>query len=210
MKIHVWSDFVCPFCYIGERHLQQAIGDRKDIEIEFMSYQLDPAAPETVEGSVDEVLAKQKGLPLEQVQQMQKHMRGMAANAGLEFVETVAPANTFQAHRVFQYAKEQGKGNEFVEAAQRRYFTEGKSVTTTEDIRAIAALVGLDAEECTRVFTSDQYTDKVREEIGVARQIGVQGVPFFVVDGKYGISGAQPVEFFQEVLAKADHAKTNE
>lgn len=210
MKVHIWSDFVCPFCYIGERHLEQAIGDRTDIEIEFMSYQLDPSAPETIEGSADEVLAKQKGMPLEQVKQMQQHVRNMAANTGLTFVDTVAPANTFRAHQVFQYAKEQGKGNEFIEMGQRRYFTEGKPVTTKEDMRVLAELVGLDADECAAVYDSNRYADKVREEIGVARQIGVQGVPFFVVDGKYGISGAQPVEFFKEVLAKADSEKDSE
>lgn len=205
MKIAIWSDFVCPFCYIGKRHLEAAIKDRTDIEIEFHSYELDPTAPEKVEGTMEEYFAEHKGMSVDQAQSMFNHVTQMANNVGLDYhYETIQHGNTLKPHRLFQFAKEQGKGNEFMELAKKAYFIEGKWLNDDDFLVHLAESIGLEEARVREILTSNAYLDAVRLDQAQAVEIGVQGVPFFVIDEQYGVSGAQPIEVFEQVLAEID------
>lgn len=208
MKIEVWSDFVCPFCYIGKRHLEEAIKDRSDIEIEFHSYELDATAPEKYEGKMKDYFADHKGMGTEQAQAMIHQVTQMANDAGLNYhYDAIQHGNTLKPHRLFQFAKEQGKGNEYMELAKKAYFIEGKWLNDDDFLVHLATTIGLNEERTREVLASDAYLDAVRSDQTQAAQIGIQGVPFFIFDEQYGVSGAQPVELFKQVLAEVDAKK---
>lgn len=208
MKIEVWSDFVCPFCYIGKRHLEAAIKERTDVEIEFHSYELDPTAPEKVEGNMEDYFADHKGMSVEQAHSMIQQVTQMANNVDLDYhYEAIQHGNTLKPHRLFQYAKENGKGNEFMELAKKAYFIEGKWLNDDDFLVHLATSIGLDETKVKDVLSSEAYLDAVRLDQAKAAEIGVQGVPFFVIDEQYGISGAQPIEVFEQVLAEIDAKK---
>lgn len=205
MKIAIWSDFVCPFCYIGKRHLEAAIKGRTDIEIEFHSYELDPTAPDKVEGTMEEYFAEHKGMSVDQAQAMFDQVTQMANNVDLDYhYDTIQHGNTLKPHRLFQFAKEQGKGNEFMELAKKAYFIEGKWLNDDDFLVHLAESIGLEEVRVREILTSDAYLDAVRLDQAQAVEIGVQGVPFFVIDEQYGVSGAQPIEVFEQVLAEID------
>ena len=208
MKIEVWSDFVCPFCYIGKRHLEAAIKERTDVEIEFHSYELDPTAPEKVEGNMEDYFADHKGMSVEQAHSMIQQVTQMANNVDLDYhYEAIQHGNTLKPHRLFQYAKEHGKGNEFMELAKKAYFIEGKWLNDDDFLVHLATSIGLNETKVKDVLSSEAYLDAVRLDQAKAAEIGVQGVPFFVIDEQYGISGAQPIEVFEQVLAEIDAKK---
>ncbi|MER2173112.1 MAG: DsbA family oxidoreductase [Carnobacterium sp.] len=205
MKIAIWSDFVCPFCYIGKRHLEAAIKDRTDVEIEFHSYELDPTAPEKVEGTMEEYFAEHKGMSVDQAQSMFNQVTQMANNVDLDYhYDIIQHGNTLKPHRLFQFAKEQGKGNEFMELAKKAYFIEGKWLNDDDFLVHLAESIGLEEARVREILTSNAYLDAVRLDQAQAVEIGVQGVPFFVIDEQYGVSGAQPIEVFEQVLAEID------
>lgn len=205
MKIAIWSDFVCPFCYIGKRHLEAAIKERTDIEIEFHSYELDPTAPEKVTGTMEEYFAEHKGMSIDQAQSMFDQVTQMANKVNLDYhYETIQHGNTLKPHRLFQFAKEQGKGNEFMELAKKAYFIEGKWLNDDDFLVHLASSIGLEEARVREILTSNAYLDAVRLDQAQAVEIGVQGVPFFVIDEQYGLSGAQPIEIFEQVLAEID------
>ncbi|PAV30578.1 disulfide bond formation protein DsbA [Virgibacillus profundi] len=206
MKIEVWSDFVCPFCYIGKRRLENALKEfphNEAITLEYKSYQLDPTA-EYVEGeNFYETFSNKKGMPIDQVKAMNEQVGQQAAEIGLTYnFDEMKHANTFDAHRVAKYATEQGKGNEITERFLYAYFTESKLISDPTTLIELADETGLNPEEVKQVLSGDKYSDQVRADIDTARQIGVQGVPFFVFNEKYAVSGAQPPEVFSEVLEK--------
>lgn len=208
MKIEIWSDFVCPFCYIGKRHLEEAIKDRADVEIEFHSYELDSTAPEKYEGKMEEYFAEQKGMSIDQAHSMIDQVTQMAAKTGLNYqYDTIQHGNTLKPHRLFQFAKEQGKGNEFMELAKKAYFIEGKWLNDDDFLVHMATTIGLEETRVREILTSEAYLDAVRMDQAKAAEIGVQGVPFFVIDEQYGVSGAQPIEVFKQVLAEVDAKK---
>ncbi|MBM6614450.1 DsbA family oxidoreductase [Desemzia sp. RIT804] len=201
MKIDIWSDFVCPFCYIGKRHIEEAAKEIEDITFEYHSYELDPTAPEKYDGSIQKYFAEIKGMSAAQADDMIHQVTTMANNAGLDYhYEKVRHGNTVKPHRLFQYAKTQGKGNEFMEVAKEAYFINGEWLNGDDTLLELAEKIGLDKEASTKVLQSDDYLEAMRQDIATAQQIGVQGVPFFVIDGKYGVSGAQPVDTFKQVL----------
>lgn len=209
MKVEVWSDVMCPFCFIGKRHYEQAIqqfGDAANIELEWKSFQLDPSVPEDLNGkqSVQEYLAASKGLSAEQAGQMTAGAAQMAKKAGLEidFNKAVA-ANTFKAHRVIQKAKSKGLGDAVEEAFFTAHFMEGLDVGNNTTLVNIGKKAGLTEEEVQDALTNDQYAYLANQDMLEARQIGVSGVPFFVFDRKYAVSGAQPVEVFLNTLQKS-------
>ncbi|ALV21734.1 MAG: DsbA family oxidoreductase [Carnobacterium sp.] len=202
MKIDIWTDFVCPFCYIGKRHLEEALGDRQDVEIEYHSYELDPTAPEKYEGSIEEYFKEKKGMEESQAQEMIKQVTQMAHETGLDYhYETIQHGNSLKAHRLFQYAKEQGKGNEFIELGKKAYFIESQSLNDTDVLVRLAVSLGLAEDKVREILSSEEFLSAVRIDQAEAAEIGVQGVPFFVINEKYGISGAQPVATFKEVIA---------
>ncbi|WP_156290286.1 DsbA family oxidoreductase [Oceanobacillus salinisoli] len=206
MKIEIWSDFVCPFCYIGKRRLEHAMekfehNDR--IAIEYKSYQLDPNAKHIPGKDFYETFSELKGMPLDQVKAMNGQVAKQAESVGLTYhFDSMKYANTFDAHRVAKYAEEKGKGKEITERFLYAYFTESKLMSDYDTLVSLAGELGLDEQEVREVLETNRYAKDVREDLNVAHQIGVQGVPFFVFNEKYAVSGAQPEEVFSEVLEK--------
>ncbi|SFK16919.1 Predicted dithiol-disulfide isomerase, DsbA family [Halobacillus dabanensis] len=206
MKIEVWSDFVCPFCYIGKRRLEEALAKFPDrqVEVVYKSFELDPQAERNTGRNMHEKLAAKYGRSIDEAREMTQNMTEQAKMVGLDFhFDTVVPTNTFDAHRVSQLANEKGLGKAFAEHFFQAVLTDGKDIGDHETISSLATEVGLDREEVNAVLTGTDYTDAVRREEAEAQQIGVQGVPFFVINRKYAVSGAQPTDVFVQGLEKA-------
>lgn len=207
MRIDIWSDYVCPFCTVGERHLTLALENfpgREDVEVTWRSFQLDPAAPKQATEKAPEYLSRVKGMSMEQVIQMNDGLAERARQVGLEYNwRDSYMVNTFDIHRLGQLANEAGVGEQWDAAVKRGYFTEGKNIGEPAQLKEFAAEVGLDPQRVEEVLASEEYAEQVNEDIALARQIGVQGVPFFVFDGQLAVSGAQPVEIFEQALAQA-------
>lgn len=207
IKIDIWSDIACPWCYIGKRHLEAglaALGEEApDVEIEYHSYELSPDTPVDYAGSTVDFLAHRKGLPVAQVEQMLERVTGIAAQAGLAYdFDTVVHTKTLKAHELLHFAKEQGRQLELSERLFRAYFTEGRHVGRIDELVELATEVGLDAGAAREALESGRYGADVQADIAQAGAYGIQGVPFFVFDGKYGVSGAQPAEVFSQVLTQ--------
>jgi len=209
MKVEVWSDIMCPFCYIGKRNYETALDQfegRDNVEIEWRSFQLDPTIPKSsqVKENVYQYLADKKGLTYEQSAKMHERVIQMAKEAGLDYRFDIAIlANSFDAHRMIQLAKTKGLGDAAEERLFRAYFTEGRDFGDHETLVAIGKEIGLHEEEIKSVLVSEDYAEKVEQDIQEASEIGVQGVPFFVFDRKYAVSGAQPPEYFLQALKKS-------
>jgi predicted DsbA family dithiol-disulfide isomerase len=208
MKIEIWSDIMCPFCYIGKRHFEAAltqIDSTIPIEIEWKSFQLDPTIPKMTERvNVYQYLADSKGMSFDQSKAMHENVIVMAKNAGLNYNFDIATvSNSFDAHRLIQYAKTKGLGNEVEESLFAGYFTNGLDMSDLNALQEIGVSIGLDAEGLKVVLESDAFTTEISQDIQEGQRIGVRGVPFFVIDGKFAISGAQPVEVFVDAMEKA-------
>lgn len=208
MKVEIWSDVMCPFCYVGKKHFENALAQlpfKDKIEVEWKSFQLDPTLP--VEGASEstlDYLVKRKGMPKEQIEGMMHHLDQSGAAVGIEFRQDIAiPVNTFRAHRLIHLAQSHGKGNEMEEALFFAHFTAGKNVGDLEVLTELATSIGLNKEEVVALLQSDEQTQEVKNDIEEAQALGISGVPFFVVDRKYGISGAQPIDTFAEALTQA-------
>jgi predicted DsbA family dithiol-disulfide isomerase len=207
MKIEIWSDIVCPFCYIGKRHLEQALAKAgKSVEIEWKSFQLDPSVqPEDAGASVVEHLAAKKGMSIDQVNGMMNHVEGMAANAGLNMkLRSSFVMNTFHAHRVLLFAKSIGKGSELKEAFLKAHFTDNVNLNEEANLIRVAVSVGLNEEDVLRVLHSNEFEEAVNEDAYTAQQFGARGVPFFVFNRESAVSGAQPVEVFEKILNESN------
>ena len=207
MKIEIWSDVVCPFCYIGKRKFEAALTQlsfREEIEIEWKSFQLMPEMKTDVHKSVYEMLAEAKGIGIQQSTEMHESVVQMAQQAGLNYRFDIAvPANTFKAHQFLHFAKKTNKQNEAEELLFSAYFTEGKNIDDIETLISIGNKLSLNTEELRHVLVQNALSSDVEKDIQEAKEIGVRGVPFFVVDRKYGISGAQDVSVFLSTLEKA-------
>lgn len=207
MKIEIWSDVMCPFCYIGKRNFEMALADFPDkdkIEVEWKSFQLDPTVPEVATDSQEDYLVKRKGMSREQVKGMLANVTEMARQAGLEYhLDKSVMVNSQKAHQLIQFAKTKGLGDEMEEVLFRSFFTDGKNVADLETLKELGKEAGLDEKELESAFTDDQFKYKMNQDIQEARSIGVTGVPFFVFDRKYGVSGAQPSEAFLDTLSKS-------
>lgn len=207
MKIEVWSDIACPFCYIGKRKLEQALGkwDKKEeVEVEFKSFQLDPNATRGEQGSIHQQLATKYQMSLAQARSMNQQVAEQAKQVGLSYdFDRVIPANTGAAHQLSHYAKSKGKMTEAMELLMRAYFIEGKDVNDHETLVAIGKEVGLDPEKVEEVLTSDAYQADVARDQQEGSSLGVQGVPFFLFNRTFAVSGAQPEEAFLQALNKA-------
>ncbi|PFA62162.1 disulfide bond formation protein DsbA [Bacillus sp. AFS015802] len=215
MKIEVWSDYVCPFCYIGKRRLEKALEafpHRDKVEIEYKSFELDPGAPVNTEYSIQELLSKKYGTSLEQAQNMTDSMSQQAAAVGLDFrFDTSVPTNTFDAHRLTKYAKTKGKEASMTEILLYAHFTLSKHIGDRDTLVELAKQAGLEEEEVKDVLNGSDFSQEVRNDEAEAGQIGVQGVPFFVLNRKYAISGAQPSDVFLSSIQKVweEEAKTS-
>ncbi|GGU28189.1 DsbA family oxidoreductase [Nocardioides albus] len=211
MRIDVWSDVVCPWCYIGKRHLEEALEGFEhsdDVEIVYHSFELDPSAPQVPVESTVEALSKKFGASVEQTREMMKQVSVPAAAAGLEFsYEDTPHARTIDAHRLIHLAKAEGKQAALKEELLAAYFTRGQSMGDHSVLRQAAVNVGLDAARVDEVLASDEYAADVQADIDQARAYGATGVPFYVVEEKYGVSGAQPTKVFSQLLERV-HAET--
>ena len=203
IKVEVWSDVACPWCYIGKRKLENAIsafsaeGSQTPIQVEYHSFLLNPDMPIDYEGSQTDYLAEHKGMPRDQVISMTERLVGIAASVGLKYdMEHMHMTNTVLAHQLLQYAKTQGKQVEMKERIMSAHFVEALHVGRADVLAQLAAEVGLDRTEVMRVLESGEYLPAFEADIEQARAYGISGVPFFVIDGKYGISGAQNPETF--------------
>lgn len=205
MRIEVWSDFVCPFCYIGKRRLEHALEEfSEEAEVVYKSFELDPEAKKQTGQTIHEKLAAKYGRSLDEAKEMTRNMEEQASMEGLDFrFDTLVPTNTFDAHRVAKFAESKGAGLDVSERLFHAVFTESKDLGDHETLIGIAEEAGLDREEISIVLQGTTFTEQVRMEEEEAHQIGVQGVPFFVINRKYAVSGAQPKEVFIQGLKKA-------
>lgn len=206
MKVEVWSDIMCPFCYIGKRNYEAALKqftDAGDVEIEWHSFQLDPSIPKSQEkrGNVYEYLAARKGMSYEQAVKLHEGVVQTAKNAGLAYnFDKAVVANSFDAHKMIQLAKTKGLGDEAEERLFYAYFTEGKDFGDPAVLVELGKEIGLEEAAVTEAINSDEYAYKVKQDIQEAANIGIRGVPFFVFNRKYAVSGAQPPEAFLQTL----------
>jgi predicted DsbA family dithiol-disulfide isomerase len=207
MKVEVWSDYVCPFCYIGKRQLEKAIqesGYEGQIEVQYKSFLLDPTTPVDAEESVYASLGKKYNMPVQEVKNMTANVTERAKEVGLDYnFAEMKTANTVVAHRLAKWAESQGKGAEFSERLLQAYFLEGKAIGREDELITLVKDIGLDDKEALQVIHSTNFEAEVEQDIYEAQQIGVRGVPFFVFDNKYGISGAQPQGIFEETIEKS-------
>lgn len=207
IKIDIWSDIACPWCYIGKRHLEGGIAalgaDAPEVEIEYHSFELAPDTPVDFEGSEVDFLAGHKGIPLEQARAMIDRVTGIAAHAGLDYdYDALQHTKTLKAHELLHFAKEHGLQLALSERLFRAYFTEGRHVGRVDELVELAAEVGLDPDAAREALESGRYGAAVQADIAQAGAYGINGVPFFVFEGKYGVSGAQPAEVFSQVLTQ--------
>lgn len=207
MQVEIWSDIMCPFCYIGKRNFEgafQEFADQANVEITWKSFQLDPTLPEKEELNQTQYLTERKGMPAEQIASMLDHVTNLAKDAGLDFhFESVITVNSFSAHRLIQFAKSKGLGDVAEERFFSAYFKEGADIANRTTLYKLGEEIGLTAADVEEALTDDKYAYKVSQDIQEAQAIGVRGVPFFVFDRKYAISGAQPTAAFTETLSKA-------
>lgn len=207
MKIEVWSDFVCPFCYIGKRRLEMALDQfqhKNEVEVEFKSFELDPNAPIYSGTNIHEALASKYGMSIEQAKQNNIQVGHQAAAVGLTFnFDDMKPTNTFDAHRLAKFAAVKGKEKAITEKLLYSYFTESKNLSDMETLAEIAEASGLDKQEAINILNDKTaYANDVRIDEGIAKQYGISGVPYFIMNRKYAISGAQPLETFVGALQK--------
>jgi protein disulfide-isomerase len=211
MKIEVWSDIMCPFCYIGKRHLEAALGAFPDeqFEIEWKSFQLDPTIVPQADKNVYEYLAERKGMSVEESRQMHAGVVARAAEVGLDYhFEKAVVSNSFTAHRIIQLAKTKGLGDTMEETFFKAYFTEGKDLNDPSTLMELGIEAGLNSLDVKNVLEEETaFANAVKNDISEAQQIGVRGVPFFVFDRKYAVSGAQPIEHFKETIQTVLHSK---
>lgn len=209
MKVEIWSDIMCPFCYIGKRNFENALAqfaDSNNIQIEWKSFQLDPTIPTHFDEKVNvyDYLAERKGWSHEQSIAMHDRVVEMAKNVGLDYrFDQAVVANSFHAHRMIQMAKTKGLGDAAEERLFRAYFTEGKNFGDPAVLVELGSDIGLSEAEVKEALSNDDWAFLVNQDIREAQSIGVTGVPFFVFDRKYAVSGAQPPQAFLQALAQS-------
>jgi len=204
VRIDIWSDLVCPWCYVGKRRFEKALArfdKRDDVQIVHRSFQLNPAAPRDTTSSRREMLMHKYRLSPEQVVEMDARMTQTAAGEGLEFnLEGTLTGNTFDAHQLVHLAAAHGLQDAIVERLFRAYFSEQRSLFDRQSLVDLVADAGLDREEAAAALRENRYADAVNADVALARRIGATGVPLFVFDGRYGISGAQAPDVFLDAL----------
>ena len=207
MKIDIWSDFACPFCYIGKRNLENALEEfnsQGDIEIVFHSFQLDPDAKQGIKFDSVASLSEKYGIPIEEAQKMIDRIVKMAKNVGLEYnYDKVVHTNTFNAHRLVQYGKTIDRDDELVERLFKAYFIDGLDIGDIEVLGDLSQEIGLNREEILDILNSERYVSDVEDDKRLSQQLGINSVPFFVIENKIAIPGAQPPETFIQVLKEA-------
>ncbi len=210
LKVDIWSDIACPWCYVGKRRFAEGVrryeaaGGERPIEVEYHSYELSPGTPVDYEGSHVDFLANHLGVGSKQAEQMLTQMTDLAATEGLDFdYDTLKSTKTLKAHELLHLAKAHGLQGEMKERLMKAYFVEGRHVGRIDELADLAVEVGLDRDEVLSVLNAGTYANDVRADIDQAQAYGINGVPFYVIDGKYGVSGAQDPSIFANALEQA-------
>jgi len=213
MKVEIWSDIVCPFCYIGKRNFETALKsfeNAANVEIIWKSYQLDPDMPkkQTSKQNVYEYLAARKGISTEQSKALHDNVVKMAAEAGLNYnFDKAVVASSYDGHRLIQLAKSKGLGNAAEESLFKAYFIDGKDIADSQTLIALGKEIGLEEQAVKTMLESDQFSKELKRDVHESVQLGLGGVPYFLIDGRYAVSGAQPVSVFLQTLQKANKGK---
>ncbi|UCR89351.1 DsbA family oxidoreductase [Mycetocola spongiae] len=210
IKVDIWSDIACPWCFIGKRKFEAGVEEfsrtsATPVEVEYHSFELAPDTPVDFDGSEEDFLAQHKGMSIEQLRPMLEQVTGVAASVGLDYhFDILKHTNTVLAHQALHFAKAHGKQLELSEALFTAYFTQGRHLGRIDTLVELGSAVGLDAEALRASLEGNEYLPAVRADQAQAQAFGIQGVPFFVVQGKYGVSGAQAPESFAQVLTQVD------
>ncbi|WP_373232364.1 DsbA family oxidoreductase [Cohnella sp.] len=211
MEVEVWSDFACPFCYIGKQQLETALeqfAQKDDVKVVYRSFELDPQAQRDVDHDVHDMLVAKYGMSREQAIAMNENLGSKAKEVGLSFqFDTLILTNTFDAHRLAQYAAKQDKANPMAQELFRAYFTDSRHLSDHETLAELAVQAGLDRDESLKVLAGTDYSAEVRADEDEASRLGIRGVPYFVIDRKYAVSGAQPSDKFLNALRTAWNEK---
>ncbi len=204
IKVDIWSDVQCPWCYIGKRKFEAGAAQfGGEVEVEYHSFELAPDTPVDFDGTPVEYLSQRKGLPLGQVQEMLERVTGIASSVGLDYdYDHVHQTNTVISHELIHFAKSKGRQLEMKERLLKAYFVNGEHVGRIPDLVDIAVELGYDRDEVTEALESHRFRADVKADVALAQEYGIQGVPFFVIDGKYGVSGAQEAATFANVLTQ--------
>jgi len=207
MKVEIWSDVACPFCYIGKHRFEEGLSrfeHKDDVTVEYRSFQLDPHAAREPERDLYDVLAAKFGISREQAVQMNQRVAEQGREVGIDFrFGVVIPSNTLDAHRLIKFAGRHGKEQDVIERLFEAYFTSGRNVADHRTLADIAEQAGLDRKAAEEMLKSGAYADEVEADGLEASRLGARGVPFFVINRKYGVSGAQPGSVFLDVLQRA-------
>jgi predicted DsbA family dithiol-disulfide isomerase len=212
VRVEIWSDIACPWCYVGKRRFEAALAafeHRDDVQVTWRSFELDPAAPAEREGDRAAHLAAKYGTTIERAREMEQHLTDVAARDGLEFrFDRARSGNTFDGHRLVHLAAAHGRQDAMKERLQRAYLTEGELISDRETLVRLAGEVGLDPDEARDALATDRFAAEVRDDERTAASLGISAVPFFVVDRARGASGAHPPEALLELLRQGWAART--
>ncbi|MBS5938564.1 DsbA family oxidoreductase [Clostridium sartagoforme] len=207
MKVEIWSDIFCPFCYIGKRRFENALksfSDKDDVEIIYRSFELNPDAPKVNNNNIHEAIAEKYGMSVEEAKANNDGIVRQAASLGLEYnFDTLILTNSLDAHRLIHFAKDFNKMEEMTEALFKAYFTDSKNISDIDILGDIAKSAGLNKEEAIKFLNSDKYKNEVREDEALSRNYGITSVPTFVFNDKFKVTGAQPEDVFLMALNKA-------
>ncbi len=219
MKIEIWSDFACPFCYIGKRHFEKGLEQfehKEEVEVVFRSFQLDPYAKKNTGMNIHQVSSSKHGISYEKAKALNNELKQKAKRVGLDYqFDTMIYTNSYDALRLSYYAKDNGKIREFMERIMKAHFTDSLDIGDHATLAKLASEIGLDENEALDVLANDKYSDNIADDRAEGLKIGIHGVPFFIVNDQYTISGAQPSETFLELLRQTwkedyDNAKAKE
>jgi predicted DsbA family dithiol-disulfide isomerase len=209
IKVDIWSDVQCPWCYIGKRKFEAGAAEFDgEVEVTYHSFELAPDTPVDFDGTPVDYLSQAKGIPLPEVEQMLARVTGIAADVGLDYhYDDVHQTNTVKAHELLHYAKSKGRQLDMKERLLKAYFVDGRHVGRIPDLADLAEEIGLDRAEVISALESNAFLADVKADVAQAQAYGIQGVPFFVIDGKYGVSGAQDAQRFTNVLEQVRSEK---
>ena len=206
MRVDIWSDIVCPWCYVGNARFSRALADFEhgdQVEVVYRSFELDPSIPQGRATPILDVLASKYGMSQAQARQAEARVAALAGAEGLDFTVDRAMGNTFDAHRLVHFGREQGAQARVAKELYHAYFGEGRSVFGQDALVGVAAGAGLDPDAARHALENGSFSDEVRADEEEAGRLGISGVPFCVLGGKYGVSGAQPTETFAQALRQA-------
>lgn len=206
MKVEIWSDIFCPFCYIGKRRFENALNkfeNKEEVEVLFKSFELNPNAEKVNNNNIHKAIAEKYGITLEEAKANNDNIVNQAKTLGLDYnFDDLVLTNSFDAHRMIHYAKDFAKNEEMTEALFKAYFTDSKNISDFNTLGDLANSIGLNKEEAINFLNSDKYKDEVREDEALARNYGISSVPTFIFNNKFKVTGAQPEDVFLMALNK--------